>query len=88
MNTSFKKLVDHPNFSLLSFIAICVILPRFGAAAMMVGCATVLSACVSAKPDQFRSRSGSLTAAVALVGAIWMAAVVLVVLSLTGQPVD
>jgi uncharacterized BrkB/YihY/UPF0761 family membrane protein len=88
MNTSFKKLVDNPNFSLLSFIAICVILPRFGAAAMMLGCATVLSACVSANPEQFRSRSGSLTAAVGLVAAIWVAAAVLAALSLAGHPVD
>lgn len=88
MNTTLKKLVDHPNFSLLSFVAICVLLPRFGAAAMMLGSATVLSACVSANPDQFRSRNGSLTAAVGLVAAIWVAAAVLVVLSLTGQPVD
>lgn len=55
---------------------------------MMLGSATVLSACVSANPDQFRSRNGSLTAAVGLVAAIWVAAAVLVVLSLTGQPVD
>lgn len=88
MNTSLKKLVDNPNFSLLSFVAICVILPRFGAAPMMVGCAAVLSACVSANPEQFRSRSGSLTTAMAFVAAIWVAAAVLTVLSLTGQPVD
>ncbi len=88
MNTTLKKLVDHPNFSLLSFVAICVFLPRLGTAAMMIGCAMVLSACVSANPQQFRSRSGSLTAAVGLVTAIWLAAAVLAVLSLTGQPVD
>lgn len=88
MNTSLKKLVDNPNFSLLSFVAICVILPRFGATAMMMGCAAVLSACLSANPEQFRSRSGSLTAAVTLVAAIWVAAAVLAALSLTGQPVD
>ena len=55
---------------------------------MMIGSATVLSACVSANPEQFRSRRGSLTAAVRFVTGIWVAAAVLAVPSLTGQSVD
>lgn len=38
-----------------------------------------------ANTDRFRSRSGSLTPAVCLVTAIWMAAMVLVWLSLAGR---
>jgi len=85
MNTTLKKLVDHPYFSLVCFLAICVFLPRLGATAMMIGSALVLSVCVSANPEHFRSRSGSLTPAVGLVTAIWVAAVVMAVLSLTGR---
>lgn len=55
---------------------------------MMIGCALVLAAYLAANPDSFRSRSGSLTAAVWLVTAMWMAAVVLVWLSLTGGLVN
>jgi hypothetical protein len=48
---------------------------------MMLGCALVLSACVGAHPDRFRSRSGSLTAAVCLLTAVWAAAAVFAVMS-------
>lgn len=84
MNTTLRKMVDHPYFSLGCFVAVCVVLPQHGAMAIMTGCATVLSACVTANPERFRSRSGSLTAAVCLVIAMWVAAAFLAVLSLTG----
>ena len=90
MNTTvtLKKVVDHPYFSLIGFLASCVVLPRYGAVAVMIGSATVLSACVTANPEQFRSRSGSLTAAVCLVTVVWVAAAVFSVLSLTRWLVD
>ncbi len=86
MNTTipFKKAVDHPYFGLVCFVALCFVLPRYGAVAMMTGCALVLTVCVSVNPGPFRSRSGSLTAAVSLVVAMWAAAAVLAWLSLTG----
>lgn len=80
----FKKAVDHPYFGLVCFVALCFVLPRYGAAATMLGCAVVLTVCVSVNPGRFRSRSGSLTAAVSLVVAMWAAAAVLAWLSLTG----
>jgi len=82
MTLPLKKAVDHPYFGLVCFIALCFVLPRYGLAATMLGCALVLTACVSVNSDRFRSRSGSLTAALCLVAAIWTAAAVLVWLSL------
>ncbi len=80
-----KNLVEHPFFGLACFVAILFVLPRYGAAAMMIGCTLVLAAYAAAIPDRFRSRSGSLTAAVCLLTVMWMAAVVLVWLSVTGR---
>ena len=81
---TLKKTVAHPYFSLACVVAVLFVLPRYGGIATMVGCATVLSAYVSTFPDRFRSRSGSLTPAVCLVTAMWAAAAVIAVLSLTG----
>lgn len=81
----FKQIVESPFFGLACFVAILFILPRYGLAAMMIGCALVLAAYVAAIPDRFRSRSGSLTAAVCLVTVMWMAATVLLWLSLMGK---
>ena len=80
----FKNAVEHPFFGLACFVAILFVLPRYGAAAMMIGCALVLASYVAAIPDRFRSRSGSLTAAGCLVTATWMAAAVLIWLALMG----
>lgn len=84
----FKDVVDHPFFGLACFVAILFILPRYGAAPMMIGCALVLAAYVAVNPDRFRSRSGSLTAAVWLVTVMWLAATVLLWLSLMGRIKD
>lgn len=73
-----KQIVEHPFFGLACFAAILFVLPRYGLAAMMIGCALVLAAYLAVNPDRFRSRSGSLTLAVCLVTAMWMVAVVLV----------
>lgn len=81
----FNNVVEHPFFGLACFVAILFVLPRYGLTAVMIGCALVLGAYVAAIPDRFRSRSGSLTAAVCLVAAMWMAATVLVWLSLMGK---
>lgn len=82
----FKKVVEHPFFGLACFVAILFVLPSYGLTAMMVGCALVLAAYVAVNPDRFRSRSGSPNVAVCLVTAIWMAAAVLICLSLMGKP--
>lgn len=74
--SSVKKVVDHPYFGLGCFLALCLILPRYGAAPMMVGSAVVLSACVVANPERFRGRSGSLTSAMCLLAAVWAGAAV------------
>jgi hypothetical protein len=81
----FKNVVEHPFFGLACFVTILFVLPSYGLTAMMIGCSLVLAAYVAAIPDRFRSRSGSLTAAVCLVTVMWMVAVVLVWLSLMGR---
>lgn len=81
----FKNVVEHPFLGFACFVAILFVLPRYGLAAMMLGCSLVLAAYVAVNPDRFRSRSGSLTAAVCLVTAMWMAATVLIWRSLMGS---
>jgi hypothetical protein len=81
----FKKVVEHPFFGLACFVAILFVLPHYGLEAMMIGSALVLAAYLAVNPDRFRSRSGSLTAAVCLVTVMWMAATVLIWLSLMGK---
>lgn len=81
----FKKVVEHPFFGLACFVAILFVLPRYGPAAMMIGCAVVLAAYVAVNPDRFRTRSSSLTAAVCLVTVMWMAAMLLLWQSLMGK---
>ncbi len=83
--STLKKMVTQPYFSLFCFISLIFILPRYGATAMMVGSASVLSLYVSALPGSFRSRSGSMTAAVCLIAAMWIAAVVIAALTLMGE---
>jgi len=76
MNKSspFKRTVDQPLFGLVCFLALCVALPRYGAATMLVSSAVVVSACMGAHPDRFRGRSGSLKAAGRLLTAVWAGA--------------
>ncbi|MCC6884434.1 MAG: hypothetical protein WBE58_15155 [Verrucomicrobiales bacterium] len=79
-----KKIVDHPYFGLVCFVAVCFVLPRYGLAATMLGCALVLTACVSGNSARFRSRSGSLTAAAFLVVVMWLATAILAWLTKMG----
>ena len=82
---TLKKVVTHPCFALISFLSLSFILPRYGgAAAMMVGCASVLSVLGAVLPEQFRSRSGSMMAATCLVAVLWVGAVVITALTLMG----
>jgi len=53
--------------------------------AVMIGCATGLSAYVAVLPESFRSRSGSMVPATCLVAAMWVAAAVITVLTLMGE---
>ena len=85
---TLKKVVDDPLFATFCFIAVCFVLPRYGSLATMTTCAALMSACVAANPMRFRSRTGSLTAALILVGAMWAVAVVLAGLSLMGCRAD
>jgi hypothetical protein len=80
-----KKVVTHPLFSMICVVSLLFILPRYGSMAVMVGCASVLSAYVAALPEHFRSRSGSMKAATCLVAAMWAAAAVITVLTLLGE---
>ena len=80
-----KKVVTHPYFSLICFLAVCFILPRYSGIAVMVGCASILSAYVAVLPEHFRSRSGSMKAATCLVAAMWVAAAVITALTLMGE---
>lgn len=70
-NTTAKRIVTAPYSSMFCVVAILFILPRLGVAATMTGSATILSAIVWATPEQFRTQSGSLKLAVALVAFLW-----------------
>jgi hypothetical protein len=80
-----KKVVTHPYFAMICFLSVCFILPRFSNIALMVGCASILSAYVAALPEQFRSRSGSMMTATCLVAAMWVGAVVITAMTLMGE---
>ena len=77
-----KKVVTHPYFSMICVVALFVILPRYGSMAVMVGCASILSAYVAVLPEHFRSRSGSMMTATCLVAAMWVAAAVITAVTL------
>ena len=79
-----KKIVAHPYFSLGCVLAVFFILPRFGGVALMVGCAGILTAFVSAQPERFRNRRGSLGLAIGLIIAMWIAAAMVAALAVTG----
>jgi len=76
-NMSPRKIVSHPYFSMVCVLTVSFVLPRFGSAAVMAGCAGVLTAYVMLLPESFRGRSGSLTTAICLVTAMWIAAAVI-----------
>lgn len=80
-----KKVVTHPYFAMLCILCLFFVLPRYGSMAVMVGCATWLSAYVAVSPESFRSRSGSLRMALGLVAALWAAAAVIAALTLMGE---
>jgi len=80
-----KKVVTHPYFAMLCVVCLLFILPRYGSVAVMVGCASILSAYVAVLPESFRSRSGSMMAATCLVAAMWVAAAVTTALTLMGE---
>ena len=80
-----KKVVTHPYFAMICFLSVCFILPRYSNIALMVGCASTLSAYVAALPEQFRSRSGSMMTATCLVAAMWVGAVVITAMTLMGE---
>ena len=80
-----KRVVTHPFFSMICVLSLFFILPRYGGVAVMIGSASVLSVYVAVLPEQFRSRSGSMTAATCLVAAGWIAAAVITALTLMGE---
>jgi hypothetical protein len=80
-----KKVVTHPCFSMVCVLSLFFLLPRYGSVAVMVGCASILSAYVAVLPEAFRSRSGSMMAATSLVAAMWAVAAVITALTLMGE---
>ncbi len=80
-----KKVFTHPYFSMICVLSLFLILPRYGGIAVMVGCASVLSAYVAVLPEQFRSRSGSMMTATCLATAMWVGAAVITAMTLMGE---
>ena len=72
--------------SLLSFVIILIlpgfISPPFGIIVQITGAATFLSLFIALDSNLYRSRNGSLKQAIYLVAAMWVAAIVIIVLSL------
>jgi len=79
---TWKRIAMHPYFSLFCVVMILVVLPLYGGAAAMVGCASVLSLYVFVTPESFRTRRGSLVPAVCLLLAMWVVAGVSAVVAL------
>ena len=80
-----KDVFTHPFFSTVCVICVFFILPQYGTAVVMVGCAAMLSAYVAVLPDSFRGRSGSMMTATCLVAAMWVFAAVITALTLMGE---
>jgi hypothetical protein len=80
-----KEVFTHPCLSMIFVLAVFFLLPRYGSWAVMVGCASGLSAYVAVLPEHFRSRSGSMMTATCLVAGIWVAAAVITALTLMGE---
>ena len=88
MRTSIalKNTLANPYFPLACVALLLFVLPRYlGTAAMIVACAVLLSAYLAAIPERLRSRNGSLTPAISLVALMWLAAAVILTLSLIGR---
>jgi hypothetical protein len=79
-----KKVVTHPYVVLVCVLCLFFVLPRYGSMAVMVGCASILSAYVAVLPEHFRSRSGSMMTAICLVAGMWLEAAVITALTLMG----
>ena len=72
--------------AIVAVVLLLFVLPRYlGSAAMIVGCAVLMSAYLAAIPKRLRSRSGSLAPAIWLVALMWIAAALILKLSLIGQ---
>lgn len=69
-----RPILAQTQFSLLCFLLVFFVLPRYGSVAVMAGCASALTALVAMTPESFRSRNGSMVTAACLVGALWVAA--------------
>ncbi len=83
---SVKKVVTPPCFPMICFLSLFFVLPRYGGSmAVMVGCASILSAYVAVLLEHFRSRNRSMMAATCLVAAMWVLAVVITALTLMGE---
>ncbi len=81
-----KKALTHPYFSVICVLSLFFFIwPRYGNMAVMVFCASILSAYVAVLPESFRSRSGSMMTASCLVAAMWVAAAVITALTLMGE---
>ena len=83
---TLKGTLAHPYFPFAFVVLLLFVLPRYlGSAAMIVACAVLLSAYLAAIPERLRSRSGSLAPAIWLVALMWIAAALILTLSLIGQ---
>ena len=81
-----KEVLTHPYFSAICVLSLFFIIwPRYGSWAVMVCCASILSAYVVVLPESFRSRSGSMMTAICLLAAMWLGAAVITALTLMGQ---
>jgi hypothetical protein len=69
------------NFAVFCIFLMAIVLPALGPAAIVAGGAAIMTAYVLVLPDSFRSRRGSLTLAICLVTAMWLAALVVTALS-------
>jgi len=87
-NITVKKVVTHPFFGLIFLLSLWFIVSRYGSIGVLVGSvssASVLSVYVVVLPDRFRSRSGSMMAAICLIAATWVGAAVITALTLMGK---
>jgi hypothetical protein len=76
-----KKCPGEATYSALLVVVLLLVLPYFGAVAMMIGSAVGLAGYVFLMPDHFRTRSGSLAPAIVLVAVFILAMVVCLALS-------
>ena len=83
-----KKIVSNPFFSVIFYLSVCFILPRYGGRyggiALMVACASLLSVHIAVLPELYRNRSGSMMTANCLAAVMWVGAAVVTVLTLMG----